>query len=145
MRVIIALVLMVAASTAHAVNVRGASVNVAIHDAVTDGCWTNLREVREYVEEKLYSRGARIKADLGLLDDNAYRLYVSVTGGKIYTDGSGPCIGAFGVRLDGLTMVKGEPAWAVFKEETWIQAADGSLNAVVNSVVNQFFREIWPR
>ena len=145
MRLIISLILLLTASTAHAVNVRGASVNVAIHDAATGGCWTNLREVREYVEEKLYSRGARLAQDIGLLDDNVYRLYVSVTGGKLYADGSGPCIGKYTVRLDGLTLIKGEPVWAVFVEESWLQAADGNLNAVVNDVVNQFFREIWPR
>ena len=142
---IISFILLVTASAAHAVNVRGASVYVEIHDAAIGGCWTNLREVREYVEEKLYSRGARITTNIGLLENNVYCLQVSVTGGKIYADGSGPCIGSYGFRLDALTTVNGEPVWAVFEEETWLQAADGNLNVVVNRVVNKFFREIWPR
>ena len=35
------------------------SVNVEIDDKITDGCWTNLKEVREYSEEKL--RSSRLK------------------------------------------------------------------------------------
>ena len=54
-------------------------------------------------------------------------------------------MGSYGVRLDALTTVKGEPVWAVFEEETWLQAADGNLNAIVNRVVNKFFYDIWPR
>lgn len=145
MRLIISFVLLLTASAVHAANVRGASVYVDLNDSAKGGCWTNLREVREYVEEKLYSRGARISANIGLLENNVYRLNVSVTGGRLYTDGSGPCMGAYGVRLDALTTVKGEPVWAVFEEETWLQAADGNLNAIVNRVVNKFFYEVWPR
>jgi hypothetical protein len=29
------------------------SINVEIDDQITDGCWTNLKEVREYSEKKL--------------------------------------------------------------------------------------------
>ena len=35
------------------------SVNVEIDDKITDGCWTNLKEVREYSEKKL--RANRLK------------------------------------------------------------------------------------
>ena len=35
------------------------SINVEIDDKITDGCWTNLKEVREYSEEKL--RANRLK------------------------------------------------------------------------------------
>ena len=29
------------------------TVEITIHDDVKDGCWTNIRQVREYTEEKL--------------------------------------------------------------------------------------------
>ena len=35
------------------------SINVEIDDQITDGCWTNLKEVREYSEKKL--RANRLK------------------------------------------------------------------------------------
>lgn len=34
------------------------SINVELDDQVSNGCWTNLKEVREYAEEKL--RGMRL-------------------------------------------------------------------------------------
>ena len=37
------------------------SINVEIDDKITDGCWTNLNEVREYAEDKL--RLNRLKVD----------------------------------------------------------------------------------
>ena len=36
------------------------SVNVEIDDKITDGCWTNLKEVREYSEEKLRSNRLKV-------------------------------------------------------------------------------------
>ena len=35
------------------------SINVEIDDQITDGCWTNLKEIREYSEKKL--RANRLK------------------------------------------------------------------------------------
>lgn len=36
------------------------SVSVTLADDASDGCWTNLRETREYAEEKLRAKGANI-------------------------------------------------------------------------------------
>jgi hypothetical protein len=36
------------------------SINVEIDDQITDGCWTNLKDVREYSEEKLRSNRLKV-------------------------------------------------------------------------------------
>ena len=130
------------ANKLYAINLNGMSVKVEIDDSVDGGCWTNLREVRTYAEEKLYQRGAKITQDYGFLEDNHYRLLISVTGGKLYANGTGPCTGSYDVRLDGFMVVKGHPVWAVFSEGGWHQSHKTSLNSLVNNVVNQFFRDV---
>ena len=53
------------------------SVSVKLSDYASDGCWTNLRETREYAEEKLRAKGANMVPQFGV-DDNHYQFDVSV-------------------------------------------------------------------
>ena len=44
------------------------SVYVSLNDFATGGCWTNLREVREYAEEKLRTKGIKTTDDGTIMD-----------------------------------------------------------------------------
>ena len=55
------------------------SVAVVLFDEAKDGCWTNLRETREYAEEKLRSKGAKIVSEQRYLP-NHYAFTISVLG-----------------------------------------------------------------
>ena len=55
------------------------SVAVVILDDAKDGCWTNLRETREYAEEKLRSKGAKVVSEQRYLP-NHYAFTISVLG-----------------------------------------------------------------
>ena len=41
-------------------SVKSLEVNVVLSDHATGACWTNLKEVREYAEEKLRGRGIKV-------------------------------------------------------------------------------------
>jgi hypothetical protein len=58
------------------------SIAVQIFDDVVDGCFTNLREVREYAEEKLRSKGSNIvnKREYSVGD---YSFDISVVGYRL--------------------------------------------------------------
>jgi len=70
------------------------TVHVQLSDNATNGCWTNLRETREYAEEKLRSKGAKISSE-PRLGDHDYRFSVSVTA---YRTGGG-CVAAVQIQL----------------------------------------------
>jgi hypothetical protein len=59
---------------------KGKNVYVFLQDSAVGGCWTNLREVREYAEEKLRMKGAIIKNDGW--DKNTFILKIAVTAGR---------------------------------------------------------------
>ena len=81
-------------------------VKVMIIDTATGACWTNLKEVREYAEEKLRIKDAKILGQNDLIHASLknYGLAVEVFARRLYTDDSGPCIG--GVTLSLFTFAK---------------------------------------
>ena len=74
-------------------------VEVVLSDDARDGCWTNLREVREYAEEKLFSRGIKRVKSFDYQNPNHYRFNISVVAARIYNDNSGPCAGHISLDL----------------------------------------------
>ena len=58
------------------------SVRVELLDDAKDGCWTNLRETREYAEEKLRSKGANIVPEF-IYGDHNYQFTVNVVAGRL--------------------------------------------------------------
>ena len=67
------------------------SAKIAIGDNVINGCWTNLKEVREYTEEKLRGIGLRVIdpiTDPDVLPDIIF--FVAAVGGKNF----GHCMGS---------------------------------------------------
>ena len=80
----------------------GLEVNVQIEDNATGACQTNLKEVREYAEEKLRTLGVKV-SETGYMvaEANLYWLTINVSAGRLYADGSGPCIGDYKISLIG--------------------------------------------
>jgi hypothetical protein len=53
------------------------TINVSLNDSVDGACWTNLKEVREYAEEKLRQQGYEVVSKEG-----KYNFRISVHGGR---------------------------------------------------------------
>ena len=77
------------------------SVSVALADDAKDGCWTNLRETREYAEEKLRLKGANIVPQPGM-GEHDYELQVSV---NAFRTRSG-CVASIELELRSMTAFK---------------------------------------
>ena len=63
-------------------------------DGVKDGCFTNLKEVREYAEEKLRMNGAIVLSGGG--EDDGFLLLVAVNGARTVQD---ECVGRIDVKI----------------------------------------------
>ena len=77
------------------------SVEIKLVDNATGACWTNLKEVREYAEEKLRMKGIKVssrKSELNAIR-KTYQLIINVHSVRLWQDGSGPCIGSAEVDL----------------------------------------------
>ena len=119
------------------------NIFVELGDYVSGGCWTNLREARNYAEGSMQNFGARIQNQpwTGLAEDRHYRFMINVTGGRLYADGSGPCTAAIDIRIDGLTSINGVAAFAVFEESSYFKAENDNLNRTVLDLISMFVRE----
>ena len=108
-------------------------VSVAMNDNASGACWTNLREVREYAEEKLRTRGYELSGDDKDLVN--YTLLINVDGFRSKAEpfcvGSIMVILAKGVEQDeifGLHMINMENSVAT-------SSLNGNLNQRVIEVV----------
>ena len=91
-------VLLTTSSAANAWYSRGANptsigtISVALSDGAKDACWTNLREVREYAEEKLKIKGYNFVAEQG----DGYLFEITV---DAFRNNAGICVGTFEVEI----------------------------------------------
>ena len=82
------------------------TVKIDLEDDAKGACWTNLKEVREYAEEKFRIKGIKVVEDYPKHNDRVvfekgmYWLRITVVGERLYTDGSGPCMGYFLFSLE---------------------------------------------
>jgi hypothetical protein len=67
------------------------SITVRLFDSAANACWTNLRQAREYAEEKLHIEGYNVLAEGGEYDFN-----ISVTSQR---DNRGVCFGYVNVTI----------------------------------------------
>ena len=118
------------------------SVAVVLLDDAEDGCWTNLRETREYAEEKLSSKGAKIIPKEDYLT-NSYAFIIHVVG---YRNTIG-CAARIGVRLETVTFIKNSNGDAIVhpaiasRTGRLITVYDKANNEVLN-VVKAFIDEL---
>jgi len=83
-------------------------VNVSINDNATGACWTNLKEVREYAEEKLRTLGVKVSETKYMIaEENIYWFSIRVSASRVYQDGSGPCLGNYLISLEGWSDING--------------------------------------
>jgi hypothetical protein len=68
------------------------TISVEITDGAKDACWTNLREVREYAEEKLKIKGYNVVAEMG----DGYKFTIAV---HAFRSDAGACIGDYSVEI----------------------------------------------
>ena len=68
------------------------TISVGIADDAKDACWTNLREVREYAEEKLKIKGYNVVAEMG----GGYEFAIKV---KAFRSDAGTCIGEYSIQI----------------------------------------------
>ena len=111
------------------------SVAVVLFDEAKDGCWTNLRETREYAEEKLRSKGAKVVPEEVYLP-NSYSFLIHVLS---YRTTSG-CAASIVVNLETPSWVKNSNGDMIihygiaYRDGTLITGYDKANNEVLNVV-----------
>ena len=76
------------------------AIRVFLDDNASGACWTNLRETREYAEEKVRMLGGKIDDfDLPLASERQYELKIFVHLKRIFVDDTGPCYGNIRIAL----------------------------------------------
>jgi hypothetical protein len=90
-------------------------VAVVSMDFAEGACWTNLKEVREYAEEKLRFKGANVIANPNAATEleGYYAFTIYVKGNRLYSDGSGPCVGLISIQLATPVFHRGRRHFAV--------------------------------
>ena len=77
-------------------NFKGTKFLVMLHDIAKGGCWTNLREVREYAEEKLRIKGATLTEDGW--DSNTFLLEILIQADR-NPNAQSQCFGALSAYI----------------------------------------------
>ena len=75
-----------------------AGVMVELNDQATRACWTNLKEVREYAEEKIRIKGAKV-LNIEWANKKDYLLSIRVLADRFNKDGSSFCVGLININL----------------------------------------------
>jgi hypothetical protein len=99
---------------------------------VNGGCWTNLKEVREYTEEKIKNSGMTLNND-----QYAYTFVVDVQGGRI----SNTCTGQVTVGLYAGMEIKTGIRVLITIKEIGVRGNDTTLNNKVVDMVGEFFKK----
>jgi len=81
-------------------DLKSLDINVELGDGATGACWTNLKEAREYAEEKLRTAGLKV-SDVEYMnaDKNSYWFVITVYAYRLNKDGSGPCLGNYDIQV----------------------------------------------
>ena len=119
------------------------NIEISISDDATDGCWTNLGEVRRYAGDKFSNAGANVKEEhTGLVhpDNNNYWFNINVIGYRLNT---GVCIGSITTNLTSGAMLSDDFHFAsVHSTNLLVNSSTGSnLNNQVLSMIGNSIRE----
>ena len=113
-----------------------------LYDGATGACWTNLKEVREYAEEKLRMKGAKIDKEAYVsLEANRYNFEIEVIGERLYTNGTGPWYGNVILELYTVGHVNGSVHVISAGDLTHVRVTKVNLNRAVIEKVSQFIGE----
>jgi hypothetical protein len=119
------------------------TVNVDINDSANGACWTNLKEAREYAEEKFRIKGVNLR-DSGppYSGDGSYDLEINVNAKRIYKDGTGPCMGSIEIRLATFVELNETFHLAIAAGSDVISLEIENLNKSVIERIGKFFAEM---
>ena len=111
------------------------TISVQLEDDAKGGCWTNLREVREYAEEKLRIAGYSTTAKNDIFEP---RLWVNVMTYK----SNGQCVGAVRAALVKAIRLEGIFGFHESATHLFLTNRNRNLNADVISVVQELIDEM---
>ena len=103
------------------------AIQVRLGDNATEACWTNLKEVREYAEEKLRIKGYNIAAELPppVMPPN-FLFWIGVGGER---DHNGLCNGSITISVQAFAVVdEFLGRFMLLDEGTSISNASNNLN-----------------
>ena len=111
-------------------------ISVYLADEAIDACWTNLREVREYAEEKLRMSGYSTREYEGL--SAYYSLHVSVVAYR----NNGTCFGDVSAEVRKFVVVDGVRGDHVVGAHYSIANRRSNLNNIVIATVQELIDEM---
>lgn len=111
------------------------TIHVYLEDEAEDGCWTNLREVREYAEEKLRMAGYSTAAEKNIFGVD---LLVRVLAYK----SNGQCLGNLSASLVKPTIQDGLFGYFKLAGNSALTNKKGNLNATVISFVQALINKM---
>ena len=116
------------------------TVNLKLRDDATGACWTNIKEVREYAEEKLRMKGVTVTSD-DVMDVRvkAYYLSISVNARRLTANNSGPCVHSIGVKLYTWVNANGLMHIADLAFHDKVNGTNDNANRSVLLIVEEFF------
>jgi hypothetical protein len=118
---------------------------VSIRDSARGGCWTNLRESREYAEEKLRISGAKVR-DKTEFEPNAllgsYYFEIYVHARRENKDGSGGCQGTIIISIYGNALLNGQNHVAAIFENSFITSQAVNLNNDILEAIGISFADL---
>jgi len=106
MRILIIFLIFLFASKAWSTELQNIKATVFLQDNASGGCWTNLKETREYAEEKLRMKNVQI-GDFEVPDfaSNEFWLWIDVNAVRTV---SGGCAGYMNAQLISLFQIEGK-------------------------------------
>jgi hypothetical protein len=115
---------------------KGKNITVHMVDSADGGCWTNLREVREYAEEKLRMKGASVDDNWS---DSSFLLFVQIMGSR-NPNNSTQCVGAINIGVMDMSYYR-EKRYAMLSDWGMVHLTNGNLNNNVFDAVNKALAE----
>jgi hypothetical protein len=115
---------------------KGKNITVHMVDSADRGCWTNLREVREYAEEKLRMKGAFVDDNWS---DSSFLLFVQIMGSR-NPNNSTQCVGAINIGVMDMSYYR-EKRYAMLSDWGMVHLTNGNLNNNVFEAVNKALAE----
>ena len=126
---IIVMMLMISSQTGAEVfdedfSISGKKFYVHMVDGATGGCWTNLKNVREYSEEKLRMRGAIVKSSW---DNDSFTFFIDVVATRV-ENAINECIGHVGISIMDMKYFDAQKRRADLSRTGAVFLRNGNLN-----------------
>ena len=141
MRILATILLLLLSSKAWSTELQNIKAMVYLQDNATGGCWTNLKETREYAEEKLRMKNIQ-QGDFDVPEfvNNEFWLWIEVRAGRTV---AGNCSGLMNVRLISFITINGQ--WYTIVRNSKLTSAlipSNNFNNYTLDVVKELFNEI---